>query len=50
MSDAGSLVDLDQQIISDAKYRRQTNPNGGLEVAKNKHNMALTTENKLKII
>ena len=26
----GSLVDLDQQIVSNAKYRRQTDPIGGL--------------------
>ena len=29
MSGARSLADLDQQIISNAKYRRQTDPNGG---------------------
>ena len=29
MSGAGSLVDLDQQIISYTKYWRQTDPNGG---------------------
>ena len=29
MSGAGSLVDLDQQIISNAKHERQVDPNGG---------------------
>ena len=29
MSGAGSLVDLDQQIISNTKYERETDPNGG---------------------
>ena len=29
MSGAGSLVHLDMQIISNVKYRRQTDPNGG---------------------
>ena len=28
MSGAGPVVDLDQQIISNAKYRRQANANG----------------------
>ena len=38
MSSAGSPVDLDQQIISHAKYRRQTDPNdGGGELDQNKH-------------
>ena len=38
MSGAGSLVDLDQQIISHAKYKRQTDPNGGgRELDQNKH-------------
>ena len=34
MSGAGSLVDLDQQMMSNAKYGRHTNPLGGS--AKNK--------------
>ena len=29
MIGAGFVVDLDQQIISNAKYKRQTDPNGG---------------------
>ena len=29
MSGAGSLVDLDQQIISNTKYWGQIDPNGG---------------------
>ena len=28
MSGTGSLVNLDQQIITNAKYKRQTDPNG----------------------
>ena len=38
MSSAGSPIDLDQQIISHAKYRRQMDPNyGGGELDQNKH-------------
>ena len=29
MSGPGSLVDLDQQIMLNTKYWRQTDPNGG---------------------